>query len=863
MPIAMLTPSPAAVAPTSATRGTSPVPSGFPSNSSSHHHSHSSPHAGGVGTLDPDGYMCSVCGYSVLHSHPQLLIECHYCAQWFHRACVHISERDATQIVKYACYSCSSGKQNGSSSSNNGGPVASSYLAAPAQYAGDFSRYLSDKGSSGSSNGGRHGAGIALYKKNSDEFRHVLKTGYFSKSGVRVLQPQVSFELSCRSALRVSTWTLLGVHMACQLQTDQLLVLLLFPCCLPLQDFTSSYFRDYPSACEEPTLVEGSNWREPLPAFGASEIAALLASSCAMRSVDVESQESFNLSATGWSARLADAKTTPVNAHFRVQDTSYRSVVVAPGAVAEVDWHLALPSASGSSPSSSPSSSSASPSAQQGASGSVNPDTFGSFFGAGSFQDFAISRGGKSSWISVSDGDAWVFLVAPTHENYRSFEDWKCTVEPAPARVFLAERVDHCIRCVVSKNSTLFVPAGWMFAIYSERGCSFFSGFFSMTASLSAQMRVLEMEASAHLAPHLAQSSLTAGWPLLDAAPQVWAAVCFYVRQYLIPDPSVIVGEMDKHALLRALPYLRRWSSFPKALKATNSVTWMPSSLSEAQGILDRLEQSLSNALSVSSMRSPYDQQRFSSLPVMGHGRQEHHLSVSEADYLYSRGGDVSADPSMSWPMTDSNGPGSVQPVSGFQDMPAMWNYESPEHSHSAAGVGGFYHSDMVGAGEFSSHVGTNFTFSLPTQGGSGGFPVAPMGSGSDSYMDAMRQQLLGPALVAPSPGMQHHHQSAPSHHAHYDSGSLYGQPDVLVRHRASCHRCGNLRKKNVRCPQCPHIFCQKCAEKMLEEHGENIFVDGCPVCKEQCCCGKNRTILCTRKFHCYKKCPSTKKPSV
>ncbi|OQR91659.1 hypothetical protein ACHHYP_04499 [Achlya hypogyna] len=85
---------------------------------------------------------------------------------------------------------------------------------------------------------------------------------------------------------------------------------------------------------------------------------------------------------------------------------------------------------------------------------------------------------------------------------------------------------------------------------------------------------------------------------------------------------------------------------------------------------------------------------------------------------------------------------------------------------------------------------------------------------------------------------------------------------DGTVRHRASCHRCGNLRKKNVRCLTCPHIFCQKhaCAEKMVEEHGAQTFIGGCPVCKEMCCCGKNRSTVCRRKFHCYKKCPATKR---
>lgn len=147
-----------------------------------------------------DGYMCAVCGYSVLHSHPQLLIECHYCAQWFHRACVHISERDASQIVKYACYSCSSG-----SDSKLGDGAVSAYLADPHQQqpqqqtmaAGSVYdnnnnteyKYMSDR--SAADNNNRRSDGVNLYKKNTDEFRRALTSGFYAKSGVRILQPQV------------------------------------------------------------------------------------------------------------------------------------------------------------------------------------------------------------------------------------------------------------------------------------------------------------------------------------------------------------------------------------------------------------------------------------------------------------------------------------------------------------------------------------------------------------------------------------------------------------------------------------------------------------------------------------------------
>ena len=38
---------------------------------------------------------------------------------------------------------------------------------------------------------------------------------------------------------------------------------------------------------------------------------------------------------------------------------------------------------------------------------------------------------------------------------------------------------------------------------------------------------------------------------------------------------------------------------------------------------------------------------------------------------------------------------------------------------------------------------------------------------------------------------------------------------------------------------------------------GPKVWEDGCPVCKELCCCGINRDSSCNKLFHCYKKCPA------
>jgi hypothetical protein len=80
------------------------------------------------------------------------------------------------------------------------------------------------------------------------------------------------------------------------------------------------------------------------------------------------------------------------------------------------------------------------------------------------------------------------------------------------------------------------------------------------------------------------------------------------------------------------------------------------------------------------------------------------------------------------------------------------------------------------------------------------------------------------------------------------------------VEHRISCHRCGNIRKRRTICSRanCPHTFCGRCTDKLKVEYGNEVFLGGCPVCKDLCCCS-NKTVNCSRKYHCYRKCPATK----
>lgn len=68
----------------------------------------------------------------------------------------------------------------------------------------------------------------------------------------------------------------------------------------------------------------------------------------------------------------------------------------------------------------------------------------------------------------------------------------------------------------------------------------------------------------------------------------------------------------------------------------------------------------------------------------------------------------------------------------------------------------------------------------------------------------------------------------------------LLAPPPSPLHHRRSCHRCGNLRSRNVHCVGCSDTYCLRCAEKAVMEFGD-IFPAGCPHCLALCCCADAR----------------------
>ncbi|ETM42308.1 hypothetical protein L914_12022 [Phytophthora nicotianae] len=606
---------------------------------------------------------------------------------------------------------------------------------------------------------------------------------------------------------------------------------------VPCQDFQPSFLQR--NALEEPVLIAANSHRAagldvPFPVLDATSTADLLTSNRVVRTIDVATQTRQQLTASAWQTKANQENTAQLaNAEFQLQQTPMQMKVAAPLAVTQVDWSGLVVSNN-----------------ENSSGNAVNTNVFGAFLASNAYLDFAIAPGGQCTWLSVSSGELWVYLIPPTSNNFEAYRDWKN--DPDFATAFLAERVDKCIKCVVSTGSTLLVPAGWIFARFAGgvQSCSLFHGFFACTSAMDAQLSVvlLEMQHDA-----LAQywSETTAGWLSVDANVQLWTAVCYYVRQLLMINNGMNaqVSDLDRRALQRALPRLREWSALPASLKSVSGITWTPSSQREAQAIVGRLEQAL--AATCLPTHSLDDLQPTSGL---GNDSKLPPISPNEATYIYSA---ASVPDSMSgspWVATSTGFDSTNAP------MGTMWSNFDPTHHHHQQD-----HLVISTQNQPYSNSDPSFQQHSPNQNlpgyGSSDYGYLPGMAGSERYIEAGSHDLglEGLSSIAAS-GQLGTPMATSFQQPRVDSNGNY--VDMLMRHRASCHRCGNLRKKNVRCPVCPHIFCAKCAEKMVEEHGEHIFEGGCPVCKELCCCGKNRTTRCTRKFHCYKKCPSTKRPA-
>ncbi|KAL1416145.1 hypothetical protein MTO96_006412 [Rhipicephalus appendiculatus] len=98
-----------------------------------------------------------------------------------------------------------------------------------------------------------------------------------------------------------------------------------------------------------------------------------------------------------------------------------------------------------------------------------------------SFTDFHIDFGGSSVWYHVLRGEKLFYLIRPTQTNLSLYEHWMASANQS--ETFFGDQADACYRLTLTAGQTLFIPTGWIHAVYTSVDSMVFGG------KLSAQLQ--------------------------------------------------------------------------------------------------------------------------------------------------------------------------------------------------------------------------------------------------------------------------------------------------------------------------------------------------------------------------------------
>eukprot|EP00039_Didymoeca_costata_P005740 m.84040 g.84040 ORF g.84040 m.84040 type:complete len:694 (-) comp12952_c0_seq2:1289-3370(-) len=110
---------------------------------------------------------------------------------------------------------------------------------------------------------------------------------------------------------------------------------------------------------------------------------------------------------------------------------------------------------------------------------------------AGCYTDFHIDFGGSSVWYHVLRGSKTFFLIPPTPENIKQFEDW---MKNQHSEVFLGSKCSDCTVLHLHDGDTFLIPTGWIHAVYTPQDSLVFGGNFLHGFNLDGQLAVTKLE---------------------------------------------------------------------------------------------------------------------------------------------------------------------------------------------------------------------------------------------------------------------------------------------------------------------------------------------------------------------------------
>ncbi|KAJ3066618.1 Lysine-specific demethylase 7A [Podochytrium sp. JEL0797] len=108
------------------------------------------------------------------------------------------------------------------------------------------------------------------------------------------------------------------------------------------------------------------------------------------------------------------------------------------------------------------------------------------------YTDFHIDFGGSSVFYHLLSGEKRFYFVRPTVVNLRKYERWSSS--PDQGKIFFGDEVKECIEVRITAGNTMFIPTGWIHAVYTPQDSIVIGGNFLHGLNIPQQLDVYDLE---------------------------------------------------------------------------------------------------------------------------------------------------------------------------------------------------------------------------------------------------------------------------------------------------------------------------------------------------------------------------------
>ena len=93
----------------------------------------------------------------------------------------------------------------------------------------------------------------------------------------------------------------------------------------------------------------------------------------------------------------------------------------------------------------------------------------------------------SSSLFIIIKGEKIFYLIEPTQKNLNIYEEWY--ISKNNRQVFLGDNVEKCYEIKIKEGNTIFLPTGWIHAVYTPLDSLVFGGNFLHSRNIPLQLK--------------------------------------------------------------------------------------------------------------------------------------------------------------------------------------------------------------------------------------------------------------------------------------------------------------------------------------------------------------------------------------